>query len=189
MASFDGNIEIPGGPAFNRSGFKGQLGSDGMTYPVAFLHYMHSDSTGAGLAGLLISENSGIPLEFIITHAVRPTAAQKVLYGKSLRRHIAVDLCAKQLLESVKTKPQVIFINNPELFLASKHTDIPILHLQSVEQLGSGSPEPVVEPDPSHPEHGDLLDIRSLHIDMLDCFSRIEQCREILARSKEEYKL
>src|SRR5687767_28929 len=59
-----------------------RLGADGKTYPVGFLHFSFNHSNGSGVGGLLIADNTGIPLEFITTTAVRTTQAQRILYGK-----------------------------------------------------------------------------------------------------------
>lgn len=43
-------------------------------------------NTGNAVGGMLVTDNTGIPLEFLITSAVRPTRAQQILYGNRLKR-------------------------------------------------------------------------------------------------------
>ncbi len=166
-----------------------QLGADGMTYPVAFLQVTFSETTRNAVGGLLVSDNIGVPLEFVITNAVRPTSAQRVLYGKSLRKHVAVELCGRQLLQHVKTRPRVVFVKDDYLLALQKITELPVLQLTTAVQLGSDKPQPTVVAPPLRPENAELIDLRSLDPDMLDAFERIEQCREILARTKDEYRI
>lgn len=59
-----------------------RLGEDGQTYPIGFLNFSFNAANGSGLAGLLVTDNTGIPLEFILTTAVRTTAAQRILYTR-----------------------------------------------------------------------------------------------------------
>lgn len=167
----------------------GQLGADGMTYPVAFFHVTLSGTTGNAVGGLLVSDNIGVPLEFVITNSVRPSPAQRVLYGKSLKQHVAVELCGRQLLQHLKTRPKVVFVKEEYLLKLQHVTDVPVLQLTTAVQLGVERPQPTIVAPPSRPENVDLIDLRSLDADMLDAFDRIEQCREILARNKEEYRI
>jgi hypothetical protein len=166
-----------------------RLGADGVTYPVGFFHFSFNPSNGSGLGGLLITDNTGIPLEFIVTTAVRTTHAQRILYGKRLRSFIAVNLCAKQLLQDVKTTPKVVFVREEWLLNIHRLTTIPVLQLVPTEQLGDLAGRPSVVPPENHPEYTEVLDLTSLDTDMVDAFERIETCREVLAAKAEDYRL
>lgn len=100
-----------------------------MTYPVGFYNFTFNEANGTGLGGMLITDNTGIPLEFVVTTAVKTTAAQRILYGKRLRSYIAINPCVKQLLQNVKTKPRVLFVENDWLLGIHEHADIPVLQL------------------------------------------------------------
>lgn len=165
------------------------LGSDGMTYPVGFLRVTTNPENGNAVGGLLVADNTGIPLEFMITAAVRPTAAQRVLYGKRLRRYIAVELCGRELIHQIKTKPRIIFVDDDEMLSLVAVTSIPVLQLQLGESLGSAPARPTVRAPKGLEDHHQLIDLRSLDPDMMDCFERIDQCREILAKNRDEYRL
>jgi hypothetical protein len=166
-----------------------RLGSDGMTYPIAFFHVISNEENGNMVGGLLVSDNTGVPMEFVITNAVKPTPAQRILYGKRLKSYAAIELCAKQLLQHVKTRPRVYFVQNDLLLGISAITETPVLKLTSAEQFGTTIPSPAVVAPDSNPEYANCIDIRSLDADMLDGFRRIELCREILAKTKPEYQL
>jgi len=165
------------------------LGADGMTYPVGFLRVTTNAENGSAVGGLLVADNTGIPLEFMITAAVRPTPAQRVLYGKRLKSYVAVELCGQQLLRQVKIKPKLVFVEEREMLRLANVTDVPVLRLLPSEQLGTARPLPTVEFPTDHTEYERMIDLRSLDQDMVDCFNRVEQCREILAKTREEYRL
>lgn len=70
--------------------------------------------SGGMKAGLLITDESGIPLEFIATsEPVQPTALQRTLYGGSLNAYIAHDVCGGKLLEMMgdsSLRPQLVCV-------------------------------------------------------------------------------
>lgn len=136
-----------------------------------------------------MTDNTGIPLEFMITTAVRPTRAQQILFGNRLKSYVAINLCGKQLLQDVKTKPRVVFVREEWMLNLISQTDIPVLLLQHTEQLGSASVKPTAIPPKSRPEFGDLIDLASLDADMVDAFDRIERSREVLAMKSDGYKI
>ena len=146
-------------------------------------------ANGTGLGGMLITDNTGIPLEFVVTTAVKTTAAQRILYGKRLRSYIAINLCAKQLLQNVKTKPKVLFVQNDWLLGIHEHTEVPVLQLIPTEQLDGPVGRPTVMPPAKHPEYADVLDLTSLDADMVDAFERIEACRKALSAKNPEYNI
>ena len=138
---------------------------------------------------MLVTDNTGIPLEFLITSAVRPTRAQQILYGKRLNSFIANNLCGVQLLNDIKTIPKVVFVQDEYMLGLAAHTSIPVLVLRQTEQLGTVSLRPTVIPPRDKPEYADVVDLSSLDADMIDAFERIEKCREVLAARNDEYKL
>jgi hypothetical protein len=171
------------------SGRRERLGADGHTYPIGFIHLSFNPSNGHALAGMLIADNTGLPLEFNITTAVRPTRAQQILYGNRLRSYVAVHLCAQELIKACKTRPQVIFVEDESLLEAHKLTDIPVLVLRQGNWRGGIHSRPEVIPPKEHPEYADIIDLTSLDSDMLDAFARIEKCREVLATKSDEFRI
>ena len=171
------------------SGMSVRLGSDGMTYPIGFIQIAFNHTNGNAVGGMLVTDNTGIPLEFMITSAVRPTRPQRILYGERLKSYVAVDLCAKELITHIKTAPKVIFVRDAYLLDAVKLTSIPLLMLQRVEALGANAPKPTVVAPPGKSAYEKVVDLSSLHTDMVDAFDRIEKCREVLAEAKEEYRI
>ncbi len=166
-----------------------KLGADGLTYTIGFIQITFNATTGDAVAGMLVTDNTGIPLEFLITSAVRPTRPQRILYGKRLNSFIANDLCGAQLLNDIKMKPKVVFVQDEYMLGLADHTLIPVLVLRQIEQLGTLALRPTVIPPRHKPEYADAIDLSSLDPDMVDAFERIEKCREVLAARDDEYKL
>ncbi len=166
-----------------------KLGSDGLTYPLGFIYVSTNPANGHAVGGMLVADNTGVPLEFMVTTAVRPTRAQQILYGNRLKSFVAVNLCAKELVQQIKTKPSVIFVQEAWMLSLSEHTTIPVLQILRTEQLGTASSRPTIIPPRNHQEYSQAIDLTSLDVDMLDAFERIEKCREVLAAKSEEYRI
>ncbi len=161
-----------------------RLGGDHQTYTMGFIGIESNLKTGDTIGGFLVTDNTGVPVEFLLTKAVRPTPAQKILYGKRLESYLSVDLCASKLIEDVKTRPGVIFVEHEVMLVLHRFTEIPILWLQS----GTGA-RPVLTPPVQHPEYADVIDLMSLDADMLDAFRRIEECRVTLANDDPDFAI
>lgn len=72
---------------------------------------------GKGLrAGILLTGPDTVPLEFHLTDCVRPTTAQKILYGAVFERHLKVEIFGKPLLEALSEKPDVVVTKELETF-------------------------------------------------------------------------
>jgi hypothetical protein len=61
--------------------------------------------------GILVTDGGGRPLEFRCTSPIRPNQVQRVLYGRTLLPHIAVQLMGVPLTASVSEKPSLIIVN------------------------------------------------------------------------------
>lgn len=164
-----------------------RLGSDGQTYTIGFIGIESDPKTSNTIGGFLITDNTGVPVEFLLTKTVRPTPAQRILYGKRLQSYLSVDLCARQLVDDVKTRPGVIFVESELMLALHRFTDIPVLWLQTPTELGQTSSRPSVTPPPQRPEYAEVIDLMSLDSDMIDAFRRIEQCRTTLANENPDF--
>ncbi len=166
-----------------------QLGSDGLTYTIGFIGIEVNPKNSDTVGGFLITDNTGVPVEFLLTKAVRPTPAQKILYGKRLGSYLSIDLCARQLVDDVKTRPGIIFVENETMLALHRFTDIPVLWLQTPKELGNTSERPSVTSPTQHPEYADVIDLMSLDSDMIDAFRRIEECRVTLANENPDFAI
>ena len=71
-----------------------------------------------------------MPLEFKCTHAIRPTAIQKALYGENLRSYIAINLCGLPLLNSIQNKPDLIITNQSFILGIRSSINTPTIYIR-----------------------------------------------------------
>jgi hypothetical protein len=62
------------------------------------------------LGGLLLTDTSGIPLDFRYTEPITPTKLQSVLYGKALEPHLKEEVIQKTLLKELKSAPDLFIL-------------------------------------------------------------------------------
>ena len=87
-------------------------------------------------AGILLTKPDTVPLEFHLTDCVRPTTAQKILYGAIFERHVKVEIFGKPLLDALAEKPDVIVTKEQEIFqhLAGA-LDYPVVLISSTNDI------------------------------------------------------
>jgi len=86
--------------------------SDKQTY-FGFVTVVQIENVGF-CGGLLILNSVARPLEFHCTLPVKPTKAQSILYGSTLKPHLCGEVIAKALVEKSKTKPHVLVTDCPD---------------------------------------------------------------------------
>ena len=75
------------------------------------LAYFVAMKEGASyLGGLLLTDTSGIPLDFRYTEPITPTKLQSVLYGKALEPHLKEEVIQKTLLKELKAVPDIFIL-------------------------------------------------------------------------------
>lgn len=176
-----------------------------------FFALFDTDSPDSHVGALLITDEQGIPLEFKCTHAVKPTAIQKTLYGEKLKSYIANTLCAVPLLNSAGNKPSIIFVNAPYVLGLRQETQIPTLLVKSAGEAinlvqgdtddsarsrvenHTGAYQPVViQPHPSFKDDLKKLNeqIQTLfnQFDLNEPFDRMQKSIEILGKHDSKFK-
>jgi len=91
------------GPAANPRAFR-----------IGFLAALETDD-GAFVAGLLVTNRYGRPLEFQCTSPVRPTHAQQLLYGETLRPFLLRELMGRALLDRLGSPPDLLVTDNDHI--------------------------------------------------------------------------
>ncbi len=86
-----------------------------MAEPIKLAYFIAVKEGASYLGGLLITDTSGIPLDFRYTEPITPTRLQSILYGKSLEPHIKEEVIQKTLLKELKTPPDLFILNAAEL--------------------------------------------------------------------------
>ena len=75
------------------------------------LAYFVAMKEGASyLGGLLLTDTSGIPLDFRYTEPITPTRLQSVLYGKALEPHLKEEVIQRTLLKELKSTPDIFIL-------------------------------------------------------------------------------
>lgn len=100
------------------------------------LAYFVAMKEGASyLGGLLLTDTSGIPIDFRYTEPITPTRLQSVLYGKALEPHLKEEVIQKTLLKEIKTPPD-LFILPPADMAGGWNGDAkcPALALQKTQE-------------------------------------------------------
>ncbi|HNX30457.1 MAG TPA: hypothetical protein PKM35_02535 [Holophaga sp.] len=87
------------------------------------------------LGGLLLTDTSGIPLDFRYTEPITPTKLQTVLYGRALEPHLKGEIIQKTLLKELKTPPDLLLLPASELAGGwSGEARCPVLSVQKTQE-------------------------------------------------------
>lgn len=100
------------------------------------LAYFVAMKEGASyLGGLLLTDASGLPLDFRYTEPITPTRLQSVLYGKALEPHLKEEVIQRTLLKELKAAPD-LFILPPSDMAGGWNGEAkcPVLALQKTQE-------------------------------------------------------
>ncbi len=163
---------------------------------------------GSGfVGGVLVIDSKGLPQEFRNTSPLRPSVAQRALYGKSLEPFAFNELIGVRLIRSLKLKPEICFVESPDLFEIRESSQIPVIHLSRVDNapIGNGLMGDGIRVSNSrgraktlvangHPSFDDIRYVQNLietisdSIDLLEPFDRVETALRSLTLSSENYR-
>ena len=92
---------------------------------LGFLETMEVEGRGT-VGGLLITTQTGRPLEFQCTTPVKPNRTQEILYCDTLRPWLLGELIGSTLVDRVAIKPDLIVTSDPNILELRNHTNIPV---------------------------------------------------------------
>ncbi|MFH1110836.1 MAG: hypothetical protein V1790_16810 [Planctomycetota bacterium] len=100
----------------------------GKQIPALALCYVScsKDSGNAFVGAALVTDHRTRPLEFCYIAPIRPTAMQRLLYGRTLDEHVNVDVIAKRLLEGLSRVSDIIFVDSEVLLEARRLCSVPV---------------------------------------------------------------
>ena len=105
----------------------------GDTLKIAYFVAMKEGASYLG--GLLLTDTSGIPLDFRYTEPITPTKLQAVLYGKALEPHLKEEVIQKTLLQELKNAPDLLILPASELAGGGGgETRCPVLAIQKTQE-------------------------------------------------------
>jgi len=108
--------------------------SDSKSVPcIGFLTVVENSKLGL-LGGYLLLNATGRPLEFHCTAPVKPSRAQEILYGATLRPFLYGEQIGQTLLARPKLTPLVVCTDHEHVLSARDFTHVPlVLVCQSVQ--------------------------------------------------------
>jgi hypothetical protein len=83
--------------------------------------------------GYLILNVSGRPLEFHCTAPLKPSRAQEILYGPTLRPFLFGEQIGQTLLAKAKVKPFLVCTDAEAMLAAREFSDVPLLLVQAMD--------------------------------------------------------
>ena len=89
------------------------------------------DRSDKYFGAVLITDSTGVPLEFRCTHPIKPSLVQKQLYGKMLLPYISVTLCGLPLLNTLNIKPSLLIVKKDWFLEIREKSDIPVVFIKT----------------------------------------------------------
>jgi hypothetical protein len=76
---------------------------------------VRADDGGTYVGGLMVTDASGLPVDFRYTDPVTPTRLQRALYGGVLDRYLRSEVVLRTLLGALERPPSVLLVDDPHL--------------------------------------------------------------------------
>ena len=70
---------------------------------------------GTYVGGLMVTDPSGLPVDFRYTDPVTPTRLQRALYGNVLDRYLRAEVVLRTLLDALDAPPSLLLVDDPDL--------------------------------------------------------------------------
>lgn len=99
------------------------------------------DEDGGYSGGFLVLNSNGRPLEFHCTMTIKPSRAQEILYGPTLRPYLAGEQIGGTLVGKARTKLKAVFTNDPHCSSLRDAVDIPLFLIEGSHESESQSDE------------------------------------------------
>jgi hypothetical protein len=155
------------------------------------LAYLSCPQDGAkGYVGaLLLTDARTRPLHFGYVAPVRPTAMQRILYGRTLDAHVKIDvITAKLINDKLSRVPDVLFVDAEELLHARRLLNVPTARLKS-DKAQPGTTLSLYQYDTGdhrqdEEQVGRIVAALEQSVDLLDPFQRMQDAlKEALKES------
>lgn len=96
------------------------------TFNIAFLHCGEVGPEKELRGAVLVTDKKSHPLELRFTDAVKATTLEKLVYGVTLKRGIAIEKLALPLIKALETPCNLIVVNDPALLDLAKASSTPV---------------------------------------------------------------
>lgn len=102
--------------------------------------------------GYLVLNLAGRPLEFHCTAPVRPTRAQEILYGPTLRPYLYGEQIGRVLLERAAAAPLLVFTDVPAALSLRNLIGVPVVYVHGETGDAPSGDQERLRLDPAHGE-------------------------------------
>ena len=143
--------------------------------------------------GYLILNVSGRPLEFHCTAPLKPSRAQEILYGPTLRPFLYGEQIGQTLLAKSKVKPFLVCTDVEAMLAAREFSEVPLLLVQSTgnesaadvgKSFALGRRRVVAAPTHPNDQTVALEKWSTSHTDALDLLEPFTRIREALEEAQ-----
>ncbi|WP_217921551.1 hypothetical protein [Miltoncostaea oceani] len=73
------------------------------------------EDDGTYVGGLMVTDASGLPVDFRYTDPITPTRLQRALYGGVLDRYLRTEVVLRTLIEALDAPPSLLVVDDPDL--------------------------------------------------------------------------
>lgn len=177
---------------------------------IGYLSLYETETPDSYVGTFLVTDEYGLPLEFKCTHAIKPTAIQKALYGEQLKPFVSINLCGLPLLNSLQNKPDLIITNQNFILGIRASINTPTIFIRRAgETLNISSEDGETQKERIESEVGDFQPVvMACHtdyknesqqvkqmanqlfanFDIIEPFERMQKSVEILGRNDAKFK-
>ncbi len=143
------------------------------------------------LGGYLLLNASGRPLEFHCTAPVKPSRAQEILYGPTLKPFLYGEQIGQTLLTRSKLTPALVCTDSEAMLAVRDHTRIPVALVGATAGLPSSAafrlgqtdlllPAPYATDEQTIRQHWPA---QADHLDLAEPFARIREALDEAQKS------
>ena len=177
---------------------------------IAYFSILRTPNSEGYLGGMLVLDQKGVPIEFRCSLPVRPTQAQKALYGNTLEPYVFNQLIGLPLTQALTKQPACYIVKNTMLLELREHISSPVVHIEqyggSLSASDSSSPDNHIQlsseitgfqPITAKFMNGyesdyeiirDKLEETFKRIDLLEPFERIATAFSVLSERDDRFK-
>jgi hypothetical protein len=147
--------------------------------------------------GYLILNVSGRPLEFHCTAPLKPSRAQEILYGPTLRPFLYGEQIGQTLLAKAKVKPLLVCTDAEAMLAAREFSEVPLLLVQSTDHEDAAEVSKSfalgrrrVVAATTHPDDQTIAQEKwsTAHADALDLLEPFTRIREALEEAQKSVR-
>lgn len=101
------------------------MGVDGSSPAIGFLTVLEDEAIGM-MGGYLVLNAAGRPLEFHCTAPLKPSKAQQILYGPTLRPYLYGEQIGQLLVARAKASTRLVCVDQSPCLSVREHVELPV---------------------------------------------------------------